>query len=85
MSTTAPAALVIGTHTWSPDNYDKAKSIVEVARQHGISVLDTARSYVGFYQMSLQVHALLTSLRRVAESQKWSWAAWVYIRTFSLI
>ncbi|KAJ3466378.1 hypothetical protein MRS44_007036 [Fusarium solani] len=45
MSTTAPAALVIGTHTWSPDNYDKAKSIVEVARQHGISVLDTARSY----------------------------------------
>ncbi|KAH7243927.1 hypothetical protein MRS44_017019 [Fusarium solani] len=45
MSTTAPAALVIGTHTWSPDNYDKAKSIVEAARQHGISVLDTARSY----------------------------------------
>ncbi|KAL6692382.1 Aldo/keto reductase [Trichoderma pleuroticola] len=38
-------SLVIGSHTWEPDNATEIESLVQVMRSHGIKTIDTARSY----------------------------------------
>ena len=38
--------LVIGTHTWAPDNDKEVGNILDVMRKHQLTMLDTARLYV---------------------------------------
>ncbi|UKZ78632.1 hypothetical protein TrVFT333_006378 [Trichoderma virens FT-333] len=38
-------SLAIGSHTWSSNNITEVESLLNVMRNHGIKIIDTARSY----------------------------------------